>query len=326
MRTPSLRTRLWLWVAALVLVAVTLFGSYIYIDTQHRLKHDFDDSLVVSATLTASTVRVSGGALGLEESLPENDSELEALRLQQNTIKYIDARGRLIGGFGLLWGSPPEATGLAAASGGVPAYSDYSDPATEEHYRVYTLPLLENGVVAGFVQVIHNVDQVASTLGHLLAALLAGGAAATIGAGLAGYFLAKRALAPIDEITRTARRISAQDLSARLKLSRVDDEVGRLASTFDEMLERLEHSFQRERQFATDASHELRTPLAAMEAILGVMRSERREASEYEKLLMRLPGCVIWQNDCWSWRAAGAREQRSRLPWTYPPWSMTWPT
>jgi signal transduction histidine kinase len=284
-RKPSLRTRLWLWVAALVLVAVTLFGSYIYIDTQQRLKHDFDDSLVVSATLTASTVRVSGGTLGLEESLPENDSELEALRLQENTIRYIDAHGSLIGGFGSLWDSPPEATSLAAARSGVPAYSDYTDPATHEDYRAYTLPLLDSGAVTGFVQVIHSVDQVASTLGHLLAALLAGGAAATIGAGLAGYFLAKGALAPIDEITRTARRISAQDLSARLKLSRVDDEVGRLASTFDEMLERLEQSFQRERQFAADASHELRTPLAAMEAILGVMRSERREAAEYEQSL-----------------------------------------
>jgi signal transduction histidine kinase len=54
------------------------------------------------------------------------------------------------------------------------------------------------------------------------------------------------------------------------------------------MLERLEQSFQRERQFAADASHELRTPLAAMEAILGVMRTERREAAEYEQSLADL--------------------------------------
>lgn len=284
-RKLSLRTRLWLGVAALVLVAVALFGSYIYIDTERRLERGLDDSLLISATLTASTVRVSAGTLGLDESLPENDEELEALREQGNTVRYVDADGAVIGGFGPFWDSPPEATGLAAAKSGAPAFSDYVDLAAEEHYRAYTLPLFEGDNVAGFVQVLHSVDSVNNTLGHLLAALLAGGAAVTIGAGLAGYFLARRALAPIAAITRTARRISAQDLSARLSLSGADDEVGRLASTVDEMLERLERSFQRERRFTADASHELRTPLAAMEAILGVMRSERREAAEYEQSL-----------------------------------------
>jgi signal transduction histidine kinase len=90
---------------------------------------------------------------------------------------------------------------------------------------------------------------------------------------------------PIDEMTRTARRISAEDLHARLALPATDDEVGRLAATFDEMIARLEASFQRERRFTTDASHELRTPLAAMLVILGVTRSERRTPEEYEQAL-----------------------------------------
>ena len=62
-------------------------------------------------------------------------------------------------------------------------------------------------------------------------------------------------------------------------------EVAQLADTFDEMLERLEGSFSRERRFTADASHELRTPLAAMEAILSVVRSEPRNADEYEQAL-----------------------------------------
>jgi len=118
-----------------------------------------------------------------------------------------------------------------------------------------------------------------------LAALLIGGVVITVAGGLGGYFLAGRALAPIDSITRTARRISARDLSARLNIATSDDEVGRLASTFDDMLERLESSFKRERQFTADASHELRTPLAAMEAILSVIRSEPRQTTEYEQAL-----------------------------------------
>ena len=75
-----------------------------------------------------------------------------------------------------------------------------------------------------------------------------------------GYWLADRAMRPVQAITRTARQISDSDLSRRIKLNR-DDELGELANTFDEMLDRLQAAFERQRQFTADASHELRTPL-----------------------------------------------------------------
>ena len=284
-RRPSLRTRFGLWVAALVLVAVVLFGSFIYVDVGRGLRRGLDDSLRVSATLVASTVEAADGTLVLRESLPENNSELEALRTQGNTVRYVAANGTVLGGFGFAWNSPPDPASLAAAEEAGPSFSGFTDSTADKDYRVYTLALFGAGAVSGFVQVLHNYDSVNDTLERVLAALLAGGAVVTVGAGLAGYFLARRALAPIDVITRTARRISAQDLSARLNLSGAEDEVGRLASTFDDMLERLDDSFKRERRFTTDASHELRTPLAAMEAILGVIRSEPREPAEYEQAL-----------------------------------------
>jgi len=70
-----------------------------------------------------------------------------------------------------------------------------------------------------------------------------------------------------------------------LNMPVIDDEVGRLAETLDDMLARLDDSFQRERQFTNDASHELRTPLSAMQAILGVTRERRRAPEEYEQAL-----------------------------------------
>jgi signal transduction histidine kinase len=100
-----------------------------------------------------------------------------------------------------------------------------------------------------------------------------------------GYYLAARALSPIDRITQTAQRISAEDLSARLNPQKTDDEVGRLAATFDNMLARLENAFRRERQFTADASHELRTPMAATQAILGVTLEKDRTPQEYRQAL-----------------------------------------
>ena len=272
LRIRSLRTRFGLWVAALVLVALAAFGAYVYVDVGRGLRGTLDDSLRVSASLAASTVAVADGRLVLGESMPENNSELQVLLAQGHTVRYLDAEGAVMGGFGLLEGLPSDPAALAAAQDGSAAFSDTSDPARDRDYRVYTVPLSEDGAIVGFVQAMHDLESVREALERLLAALLVGGALITIGAGLVGYLLARRAIAPIDAITKTARRISGQDLSARLSLSGADDEVGRLASTFDDMLERLDESFQRERRFTADASHELRTPLAAMEATL-VLRS-----------------------------------------------------
>jgi heavy metal sensor kinase len=105
--------------------------------------------------------------------------------------------------------------------------------------------------------------------------------------------LAHRALAPIDRITRTARQLSAKDLSQRLDLDLPDDELGRLARTFDEMLGRLETAFQRQRQFTSDASHELRTPLTIIKGQIEVTLSRPRDAAAYREVL----GAIGEQSD-----------------------------
>jgi heavy metal sensor kinase len=92
-------------------------------------------------------------------------------------------------------------------------------------------------------------------------------------------------LAPIDKLTRLARRISAEDLSQRLNLPASDDEVGRLASTFDEMISRLDGAFRRQRQFTADASHELRTPLTVMKGQIEVALQSDRDAESYRQVL-----------------------------------------
>jgi heavy metal sensor kinase len=111
-------------------------------------------------------------------------------------------------------------------------------------------------------------------------------------AAFGGWFIADRALRPIDAITRQAQRISEQDLHRRLNLDLPEDEVGRLARTFDAMLARLDAAFQRQRQFTADASHELRTPLTVMKTNIGVTLNRPRSAKQYETALTQVEGEV----------------------------------
>nr|WP_223186959.1 HAMP domain-containing sensor histidine kinase [Streptomyces sp. CBMA29] len=89
-----------------------------------------------------------------------------------------------------------------------------------------------------------------------------------------GYVMAGRVLAPLGRITRTARVVVGSDLKRRIELDGPDDELKELADTFDEMLDRLERSFDAQRRFVANASHELRTPLAINRTLLEVQLAD----------------------------------------------------
>lgn len=100
-----------------------------------------------------------------------------------------------------------------------------------------------------------------------------------------GYWLSRRALAPVDAMTRAARSISVESLSQRLPVPNTGDEIERLARAWNQVLERLETSVERIRQFTADASHELRTPTALIRATAELALRRERESDDYRKAL-----------------------------------------
>jgi len=102
---------------------------------------------------------------------------------------------------------------------------------------------------------------------------------------IGGWFLAKAALRPVDEIMRTAQDITASNLSRRLPVPKTNDEIGRLSATLNDMISRLESSFERIRQFTADASHELRTPLTILTGELELSLRSRKTPQEYQDVI-----------------------------------------
>jgi heavy metal sensor kinase len=117
------------------------------------------------------------------------------------------------------------------------------------------------------LQVARSETQMRAELGDLILLLLLGLPAGVAASGAGGYFIARRALRPVDRMTLQAQTITAARLSDRLPVDNANDELGRLASVFNGMLGRLESSFGQMRRFAADVSHALRTPLTAMRTV-----------------------------------------------------------
>jgi len=107
----------------------------------------------------------------------------------------------------------------------------------------------------------------------------------TIG-GVGVYFLSRRMLKPVDRVSSLAARISSANLKERINYQGPDDEMKRLADTFDDMLGRLESAFESQKQFIQDASHELRTPIAIAQTNIEVAEMEgKATARDYKRLM-----------------------------------------
>ena len=102
---------------------------------------------------------------------------------------------------------------------------------------------------------------------------------------IGGWFLAHKSLKPVDELTKTAKEITAQNLSRRLPTHNVNDELGRLTEQFNDMISRLQASFTQIQQFSADASHELRTPLTIMRGEIEVALRNQRLSRNSRELL-----------------------------------------
>jgi heavy metal sensor kinase len=119
-----------------------------------------------------------------------------------------------------------------------------------------------------------------------LAVILTMGIPAAIGLALGGgYFLAGRVLAPVGTMAETARKITAESLTARLAVENPHDEFGRLASVFNDTLARLQEAFEQLRRFTADASHELRTPLTAVRSVGEVALQRPLTAQGYREVI-----------------------------------------
>jgi heavy metal sensor kinase len=135
------------------------------------------------------------------------------------------------------------------------------------------------------LRVAYSEERLWRELGEFGQVLALGFPIAVLLAGLGGYALARKALSPIDSMATQAKTISAERLGDRLCIENSQDELGKLATVFNEMLGRLQAAFDQLRRFTADASHELRTPLTAIRSVGEVALQDQRSPAEYRDVI-----------------------------------------
>jgi heavy metal sensor kinase len=278
----SIRLRLTLWYVLLLAIILAGFSAGIYVTLWHNLYANLDDSLQTRANDLLPLVTYDGARPTLPQDISTNSPDLG-----EQFVRAYDASGRLtFDDSGEAGTVPVDAGPLREALAGKTSTRGTSVDGVP--FRVRIVPIERDGQVAGALEVGRAADDARDTLRSLFLILAVAYPVTLMVASFGGAFLASRALSPIDSLTRLAHRISAEDLSQRLDLRLPDDEVGRLARTFNDMIARLEDAFRRQRQFTADASHELRTPLTAVKGQVEVALTRPREPDAYREVLQNI--------------------------------------
>ncbi|MBA2451780.1 MAG: heavy metal sensor histidine kinase [Chloroflexia bacterium] len=301
MRNPFrlIRVRLTLWHVLSLALLLAAFSGGVYFALHSALQDNLESGIESRSDVLVRLIQVENGLPALPLQLPpaasngdDSDDELEEELDDEQLILIFDSSGAL-----LLDTSDPDEKipSLSAEIQPVIAGSRrwLSVSGDDDTFRVLAVPINRDGITIGALAVGESDEDIGDTLESLTNIIRVAFPVTILLAAVVGLLLAHRALAPIDRITRTARQLSAKDLSQRLDLDLPDDELGRLARTFDEMLERLETAFQRQRQFTSDASHELRTPLTIIKGQIEVTLSRPRDAVAYREVL----GAIGEQSD-----------------------------
>jgi two-component system, OmpR family, sensor kinase len=294
----TLRARLTLWYSVVVALFLLLFSVTSYLLFSRAANRHTDADLAELANSFLVTFQD-------ELKDPDNPGGLQAAarqamlehRVRDNLFFIVDAGGKVVASSGDVPSSSGPVESMVARALASEGFRSFVASTSQSNYSYQTIVGPKGGFRAyarGFtaegsscslliLRSLHPQRELLEQIRLAFAWLIPLG---VLLAGIGGYFLARKSFAPVAAMGAQVERISASNLHERLDIRNATDELGRLARTFNELLDRLDQSFERQRRFISDASHELRTPISILRGEAEVALSQRsRPPEEYRESL-----------------------------------------
>lgn len=194
------------------------------------------------------------------DSLTDSDLLSEAVANSQIEVVISDENGNII--------NASDISGLSVTSDiNITRRIDVGDA----RLVVRNTQVISDGQLIAYIQVTKNLEAEYSFIKITIITLGIADIFGILLSVLAGFLVSRKMLKPIDKITKTAKQISISDLNTQIDVKDNDDELSHLAKTFNEMIERLRCSFEKQSAFVSDASHELRTPISVIRGYIDLI-------------------------------------------------------
>ena len=271
----TIRARLTAWYALVLTAMLVVYATATFVAVRHEFLEQLDERLHDDfEAAEGRLVRTPDGQVAWAADAHQDEHDAES-----KVYEVWSATGERIHRSGAPTPLPPAALNATST-----AYQYETIVANGERWRTLAAPVAigNHNVV---LRVSRSEERMREELAEVQAVLMLGLPLVVALAGAGGYWLARRALAPIDHLASEARRITAERLHERLTVPNERDEIGRLTAVFNETFGRLEASFDQLRRFTADSSHELRTPLAVVRSIGEATVAERRTQGQYEEAI-----------------------------------------
>lgn len=280
----SIRTRLALIYTGLLAAALVVFGTGMYLVLRDQLERSFNAALLANAEHAAVALAQD---IDAEGTLRPSDRLIEQFASTGGRVVVLDAAGTALADSSPPGTPPLSITAADLAAADTHAHSTRDLSAGGDTVRLTLEPIrVPDGTLVGYVAWADSTRPLSALLASVSGALLAGGALVIALALVGGLVLARRALAPVADVTETARAISLSgDFAARVEGGQRGDEVGELAVAFNEMLQALEQNHQALERFLGNASHQLRTPLTTIRANLDLAERPGLPTEERQAIL-----------------------------------------
>jgi two-component system OmpR family sensor kinase len=282
----TIRGRLTLWYVTVLAFVLVLVSVLIYVLLGEALEDRVDMNLqVVMGIAATSLANDLAEGQGIDDAARSTAAELSS---NDQMLAIFSSQGVLLGEAGREPDLPidlPALDTIPTATSLVYTVGETDEPDDRHRLAVRRLTISPSQVTY-IVLISNSLDATDEELDSLREILFSVVPLGLLVAGVGGWFLARKSLAPVVAMADHARSLGVGGVDGRLPVANPRDELGRLAGTFNELLARLGTSLEQQRHFMADASHELRTPVATARTAAGVaLQRPHREEAEYRDTL-----------------------------------------